>query len=130
MWVDDLGTVLVNAGVGTLGTNIFAGTAATIPTGAGPYLSIIETPGLAPELVQNADSYRHPSVQILVRAKSPSAANTMARAAYNALRVIQNQTIGSTWYLSIRPRQEPFDLGVDDNGRARVAFNVLGHNRP
>jgi len=28
-------------------------------------------------------------------------------------------------YLSINPLQEPFDLGTDEKGRARVRFNIL-----
>jgi hypothetical protein len=134
MWVDDIATVLVSAGVGVIYTSIFASTKATIPTGDGPYLSIIETPGMEPDYmhssVPNTLDYKRPAAQILVRARNYSAAQTMARAAFNALAAVRMQTIGTTYHLYIRPQQEPFDLGVDDNDRARVAFNVRGYNRP
>jgi len=35
-----------------------------------------------------------------------------------------------TWYLSIEPQQEPFDVGPDDRGRPQVSFNVLCLMRP
>jgi hypothetical protein len=134
MWVDDIATVLVAAAVGTQNASIFTSTKAEIPTGNGPYLSIIETPGLPPvrmySAVPNTVDYKQPAAQILVRARNAGDAFTMARAAWNALAAIRNQLIGTTWHLYIRPQQEPYDLGVDDNDRARVAFNVLGYNRP
>ena len=33
-------------------------------------------------------------------------------------------------FLLITPLQEPFDLGMDDSGRAMYAFNVLAMKRP
>lgn len=37
----------------------------------------------------------------------------------------------TTHYLALRPLQEPYDLGgLDDNGRAQCAFNVLALKRP
>ena len=35
-----------------------------------------------------------------------------------------------TKYIAMRPVQEPFSLGLDTNGRAMVAFNLLGHCEP
>ena len=30
-----------------------------------------------------------------------------------------------TWYQKLTALQEPFDVGLDDNGRAQVSFNVM-----
>jgi hypothetical protein len=35
-----------------------------------------------------------------------------------------------TYYLDIQPLQEPFDLELDEAGRAQFAFNVLATKRP
>jgi hypothetical protein len=35
-----------------------------------------------------------------------------------------------TFYQEINPLQEPFDLGVDDLGRVRIAFNISVVKRP
>lgn len=92
---DELVAVLQNASVGTLNSNIFVGRSADIPTGDGPYLSIIETGGYAGLRIhdQRRPAYPRPGAQIVARATSPVAARTMARAAYNALVDVVNATV-------------------------------------
>lgn len=95
-FIEELVKLLTDAGVGTFGTNIFASTSAEIPVGAGPYLSIVETGGTSPERTQNSvavPAYQRPTAQLVVRASTYSAARTMARAAYNALVGVRNQTV-------------------------------------
>ena len=133
MFLDDLMAVLVAAGVGTKSVDIFATSASQMPTGIGPYLSLIETGGTAPERTHNTihpPAYQRPGAQITVRAKSYAAARVMAKNAYDALGGVRNTTISGVWYREISPVQEPFDLGLDENGRARVVFNVYGIKRP
>lgn len=120
---------------------MFRSTAKVLPTGPGPFLSIIETGGTTPDNTQNSviiPAYQRPGAQIVVRADSYVVAYAMARAAYNSLVKIRNEYIGSgilsptgTWYRKIRPLQEPSDiLGLDAEGRPRVSFNILGDKRP
>lgn len=75
--------------------NIFVGTTAKIPQGAGPYISIVTTSGLAPTKTHNrlGPSYYNPTALIVVRATDQVAAIAMAKAAYDALVVVVNQTI-------------------------------------
>ena len=88
-------SLLVAAGVGTLGTNLFLSSAVTLPTGDGPYLSVIETPGREADYIHNMmePAYEYPAAQIVVRAKSRGPAFAMATAAYNALKGVVNQTV-------------------------------------
>jgi hypothetical protein len=88
-------SMLVTAGVGTLGTNLFLSSSVTLPTGDGPYLSVIETPGREGSYIQNqgAPAYDHPSAQIVCRARARGPAFAMATAAYNALKGVVNQTV-------------------------------------
>lgn len=127
MLLDDMVTLLVNAGVGVANSTIFYGSQVQIPTGAGPFVTLTEYGGMAPERTQNKISppaYRRPSFQVTVRAQTLVAARAKALAAHNALNV-RNTTVGGTWYKEISPIQEPFDLGQqDDNGRVRYVFNV------
>jgi hypothetical protein len=52
-------------------------------------------------------------------------------AAYNTLVKVRNQTLNGTWYLEIRGLQSvPIDLGLDENGYARVSINIVGIKRP
>ncbi len=94
--IEELVSILVAAGVGTSAGNIFAASSADIPTGSGPYLTIEPTGGLFAERTHNETSspaYQRPTAQIVVRAKTYSAARTMANAAYTALVNVRNQTI-------------------------------------
>lgn len=103
------------------------------PTTTDPvYVSLIETGGVPPEYTQDTQgvAYTMTGFQITCRAKSYVTAREIARLIYNALCLVTNQLIGSTWYLAIYPRQEPFDMGLDDVGRIRVVFNVLAWKRP
>lgn len=131
-WLEDVATLVIDAGAAALNTTLFLGTAANIPTGAGPYLIICETAGLPPERlhsddvgVLNAAAYERPGAQLTVRAVDYTAARTMARAAYNAVDGIHNQSINGTWYREILASQRPFDMGPDDAKRVRVVFNIL-----
>ncbi len=132
--LDDLAARLVAQGVGVLGMNIFLSSAAVIPTGMGPYLTLSETGGAAPTRVQNVNTPNttRPTVQVLCRAgriagvqEAYPAARAMANAAYSAVDGVFNATLSGTWYLKITARQEPTDMGFDATGvRVQVVFNI------
>lgn len=129
MFLDDLVTILTTAGVGTFNVNIFASSKATIPPGAGPYLTLAETGGSGPEGTHNAaaagfPAYVRPNAQILVRALSYSAARAMSDAAYSALFPVRNRFVNGVFWRQIVCLQEPFDMGLDDLNRATVVFNI------
>lgn len=105
---------------------VFGSSLAIPPTGDGPFLSVVETPGPAPEgtHTDGPTAYRRPSFQVTARAKSYVTARALAHEAYTAL-TVSNLTLSSIDFLSLRPQQEPFELPPDGANRARVAFNVL-----
>ncbi len=130
---DDVVTLAATAGLGTFGTDIFVSPSAKIPVGAGPYTQVIDTGGATPERTHNSvvvPAYIRPSAQIVVTALSHAVAKAQARALYLALVGVRNQSVSGVWYREINPLQEPFDLPNDENGRARVAFNVTAIRRP
>jgi hypothetical protein len=94
-FAEELLSLLVAAGVGILGTNLFLSSVVTLPTGDGPYLSVIETPGREADYIHNVKypAYDYPSAQIVARAKTRGPAFVMANAAYNALKGVVNQTV-------------------------------------
>ena len=139
--LDDIATLLVNAGVGTIASgnpppafSIFVSSAAPIPVGMGPYLTLNITGGVAPTRVQNSrpPNTVRPTVQVLVRAgriagtqEAWPAAYAMALAAYVALDGIFNTSINGVFYLSITARQEVTDMGLDATGlRVQLVFNL------
>jgi hypothetical protein len=96
-FVEEVVKILVTAGVGTFvgqNRNIFVSSAASIPDGAGPYLSIHETGGTAADKTHNDGAkYRHPALQITTRARDWVDARRMAARAHSALINISNQTL-------------------------------------
>lgn len=130
--MSDLIYLLENGGLGLIyGTNLFKGAKAVLPKGDGPYVSIIETPGIEAEGTHNlADvpAYVRPSAQIVTRAKLYDVAEEMADRVWLLLyptgRTGGGQFVNGTWWRSVRMVQRPFDLGLDDMGRPRLAFNI------
>lgn len=135
-WLDDIVTVLEDAGVGVLGVNIFVGSRATVPAVVSGEVSlhVVATPGTSPEHTHNSvivPGYVQPGAQLCARGEDLDLCYALAQDAYNACYAVRNQFINSGWYKWIRPTQEPYDLGgVDDRDQVRVAFNVLGNKRP
>lgn len=127
---EDLSALMVGASL-MPATSIFTGRKASIPSGTGavgPYASIVETGGTAPESIQNTNvpAYRYPACQLTFRASTGTVAWAKARAAWLLISQVRNQTVNGTRYRSIKPLQEPFDGGVDDKERPTVKFNVIG----
>lgn len=128
-FADDISDILVTAGVGTktgAGKNIFVGERVNVPSGDGPFLSVTATGGVAPMYTQNKvtlPAYQRPSVQLVARAASRAAAETLLIAAYAALFAVRNVTVNGAFYLHLHPRQEIFPIGLDEVGRPRVAVN-------
>lgn len=133
MFVEDIAKLLTDAGVGVLGTNIFFSTRASIPTGTGPYISLIETGGLPPLRVQNRrtrPAYQRPAAQIITRATNYVIARDKALSVYNIVFAVRNRKVNNIWYQEMICLQEPFDAGTDDANRAKIIFNVRCIRRP
>lgn len=139
-WLDDLQTLMEDAGVAVLGTDLFLTTAQRVPILASgePTVQIVETSGSSPERTQNyvfRPAYTRPAAQITVRGRNVDAVRAKAREAYNAVVGIRNSWIINTamtssgWYREIVPLQEPFDVGKDDRDQARYGFNVIAVRR-
>lgn len=141
--LEDLVVLLVGASIGIAETpapgNVFWSSKAAIPSGDGPYLSMIETGGSGPEGTHNAaaigslPAYVRPNVQIIVRGKVYAAVRAMIDAAYGVIAKTgeRSQLINSVWYRSMIPLQEPFDFGTETGtGRIVYVFNVAITKRP
>lgn len=124
--VKALAALLAARGAGTLGVSVFA-VPATMPTGAAGFLTIEETGGAA-ALGTHEDpmAIRRPAFQIVARKGTDySAARDLADLAFDAFsKNTSNLTAGDVFFLSIRPIQDIFSLGLDPAGRPRAAFNI------
>lgn len=127
MWADDVADMLATA----TGASVFIGAAAVRPNAR--HIVVTPTPGTGPEYVQNqaAPAYEMPGAQVIACDVDGRAAQTLAKACYDALAAVRNVTISGTWYLKIRPRQMPFSFGLDPGKTlAQFAFNIIGEKRP
>lgn len=131
-FLDEIAARLVAQGVGVINTSIFTGGFASVPSGPGPFISIIETGGFGPTRIQNIPgaATQRPSAQVVVRAADYPTARAKAKLAYLALDGVFNTSVGGTVYQSIVAKQEPYDLGLDDLKRPRVAFNIDTEKQP
>ena len=131
-FLDDLAVKLVGDGVGVLGTTLFLPSVAVIPAGAGPYITVSETGGVAPTFKQNqsAAATQRPTAQVLVRATSYPVARATALLAYQSLNGVWNTTINGVFYLRLVARQGPTDMGIDGNGRGQIVFNIEAEKAP
>jgi hypothetical protein len=126
MFIEEIANRLVAQNVGLVGSTIFLGSQAQIPTGNGPYISLIETGGSGAARMHNS-ALERPTLQVLTRGKSPSAVRSMSKAAYIALGGpdgLWNCTLDNIFYASLTVRQEPTDIGADEAGRGMFSFNI------
>ncbi len=121
--LEEIGTFLEGQGFGTQATNLFVG---DLPQNApDAVVNVQETSGLAPLYIHGVDGPAHhqPTFQIYSRARTYNAARTKAGDIFNALAKLTNVALNGTFYMSIRPRQNPFSIGRDKDNRAQVVCN-------
>ena len=131
-WTRDIITVWENASLGTFGTDLFEGSRAAIPLAAGTYALVTQSGGSKPEYVQNSASpaWRFPTAQVTVYAPDYVRAMSFAQALWESITAVLNTTINNTRYKKIEPVGDIRDMGVDDKGRFRVNFNIIGEKGP
>lgn len=119
----DIVARLAAQAVGTFGTTIFIGRMPDEPTAA---IAIMGYPGMQPQYVHNqaTPGYERPRFQVMARAATWTAADTLIRAAFAALASVRNLTINATRYLAFLPLQSPFEIQRDVNDQYMHAFNI------
>ena len=123
--LDDLGSVLQTAGVGTVGADIFKGGLASTPD---MQISMIESGGFSPlRELDNGVPVDRCTVQVSVRAAAYdyAAAQAQAHLAYAALDAVVEQVLSGRRYHQIEPLQPPFLLERDESDRPVFVFNIL-----
>lgn len=130
--IDDLLTLVEDAGAGTFNVDIFLRNA-TVPMIYSGSLCITDYEGQDPLWIHNSvltPAFIRPRAQFMARAATADLAYRKARLAYGAVIGKRNVFINSGWYREIKVLQEPFPLGEDDNREYRFAFNVEAQKGP
>lgn len=133
MFIDEVISILVAAGVGTFPGTIVGSSKGRIPP-TGFVLTVTTTGGSGPEGTHNSTdkpAYVRPTVQVVAHEVSFIIAAGKAQAAYDALFPIRNTFIQGTWWRQVIMLQSmPGDIGLDDVGRAQLSFNAEVTKRP
>lgn len=126
--LDEMTTYLAAQGVGTVGTDLFAG---LLPDTPDACVALLETGGMpAAHTVGGGGAgsavFERPSIQVICRGAKHdyAAARAKAGTAFTKLDGLANTTLSGTRYLSIFAAQPPFLIGRDENERPLVGFNV------
>ena len=115
----DVATLLNNAAIATLGTDLFIGFLPAKPDSA---VMVRSVAGLRSITTHSGVRYERPRIQVLVRAVDWPTAATRSAAAFLEL-FKHNILIGTTRYIYIEPVDSPSDTGVDANDRRLLTFN-------
>lgn len=118
-----LADLIVYAGGGTQGTDVFAG---RMPTSPDDCVSVSVYQGLPPDYVQEsaAPASERVSFQTLIRGTSREAVETKAQTIWRGVASVRNQYINAAFLLAVRPMQSPFELMQDSNDRVVYVFNA------
>lgn len=125
--VNDLGSLLVTAGLAEEGVALFYG---MLPAEPDDGLAIVEYAGEAPAYIQETrlPNTESPRAQIVLRNKRYDTGRELIDEIYRAVHQ-SNVTINGTFYLRIRPLSSPFFLRRDENDRWEFVFNTISTKR-
>lgn len=118
--LNDIGTYLQTAGVGTLTTNLFLGMLPATPDNC---VAVFEYAGLQPDLAHDGAEVEKPGLQVWVRNTSYATGRANCDLVIRALHPTANKTIGASFYQLIRVIQSPIPLGQDCNDRHEWSIN-------
>ncbi len=131
-FIEEIGERLETRGVAAFGETMFASGVETLPE-TGNCLSLKETGGSESTVTHNDTAVANLAMQLTARGTTWLEARTLAKAAWDALGGdvgLYNITLGGTFYLKIKTRQNLTDLGRDVQGRAMVVFNIAAEKQP
>jgi len=92
----EMGKLINTAGLGTFATDMFLGTEAILPETDGPFVTLINTGGEAPESTHDSSlghTYESLSFQVVTTARSYNDSNTRALAIWRLLDGVRNTTV-------------------------------------
>lgn len=138
-FLDEILAKLIADGVGVANVSLGATSKTPLPSNIGQpggppfFITVRETGGTGNVRTQQNGTQR-PTAQILGRGLTYSKTRAALVAAYNSMGGVSglhDVTLSGTRYISIVPRQEPEDLGVDEtSNQVMIAFNIDAEKVP
>lgn len=125
----ELAQYVNDAGLGTLGTDLFAG---EIPAGVTTAMAFTQYPGGMPELTcgSNGMVVERPRLQLRIRHTDETAALTLAKLVAILLSKIVGQSLSGVRYRAVTVLQTPGLLYRDENNHPNYGFNLEAEKDP
>jgi hypothetical protein len=132
--VEDVAYLLEQGGIATRSggdaRTILIGAKAKPPAAIAWFVRLVEYGGLLEHTHDRSTAAYHlPKVQVAFTSNDWLLIRQKAHEALGVLD-IGNVEVNGTWYRRLSPMQSPFDMGIDDNQRAKFGFNVQAEKRP
>lgn len=121
-WVEvEIAEWFATQGLGTFGTDIFAG---QLPPSPDTAVAVIMFGGATPLTAFGEPlAIQRPAVQVMARGASYALGRDKIEIAYRAMCAINNMLIEGVWYMG-SVTYPPSYIGTDDNGRALFSMNA------
>lgn len=129
-WLEDIATVIENAGLGTIDVDMFLGVMPDAQSVPGACLAIEPTPGDKTVLNYDGSTTKYPHATMHFRDDQNLYLPPLTRAfaVFTLLDGLFAVTMGENFYKMIEPLQSPYGIGPkDDTGRWNIGFNVRVH---
>lgn len=117
MIITDIAQYLEDEGVGTLGTNIFAG---YFPDNVDSGVCVIDTGGVAPDPDLPT---RNKTFQVFIRGTDYETGQDLVDTVRSTLHQISNQTIGSFYFYYVLALSDGGHIGRNDRGIDEFSIN-------
>lgn len=82
---ENIANIITTVGLGTLGVDLFTSGGVNLPSGDGPYITILNRSGLDPLETHNDDIYERPNIQVVVTSKAFKTGRTKIRSIWKEL---------------------------------------------
>lgn len=91
----EMASLIQDASLGTLGTDMWYGQKAVLPTGDGPYMRVVATGGPHSLETHDGSEYERPTFQVTVTGTSYNTTRTRAYAIWRTLKGVRNTTVAA-----------------------------------
>lgn len=122
--IDDIAIELSNAGLGTIGVNIFKSYLPDTDTEA---IAVLDTGGVKPEA--EIPDMKSPTFQIFIRSSGYTAGKNRLNTIRSRLHAVQNRTLSGTYFYFIHAQSEGGHLGLNANGKDEFSINFICRTR-
>lgn len=122
--LDDIAIELSNAGLGTVGINIFK---SYLPDKDIEAIGVFDTGGVQPD--KEITDIKSPTFQILIRANTYNSGKSTLNSVRSRLHGVHNRTLSGTYFYFIHAIAEGGHIGRNEKGQDEFSINFICRTR-